>query len=73
MALSFLHRRIIAHQTIGIASPALLEDFVTDQFQEMLPVGVVVKDRLLLVPASGEVVQCAWVFHTQLASHGWGA
>ena len=63
---------VIAHQTLGIASPALLEDFVTEQFQEMLPVGLVVIDRLLVVAASGEVVERARVFHAKLASHARG-
>jgi hypothetical protein len=45
------------------------EDFVTKQFQEMLPVGLGVKDRLLVVAASGEVVERARVFHAKLASH----
>ena len=64
---------VIAHQTIGIALPVQLEDFVTEQFQEMLPVSLVVKDRLLVVATRGEVVERARVFHAKLVSHECGA
>ena len=62
-----------AHQTIGIAWPVLLEDFVTEQFQEMLPVSLVVKDRLLVVAARGVLVEHDRVFHAKLVSHECGA
>lgn len=47
--------------------------FVTEQFQEMLPVSLVVKDRLLIVAAHGEVVERAQVFHAKLMSRECGA
>lgn len=64
---------VIAHQAIGIAAPVLLEDFVTEQFQEMLSVDLVVEDRVLIIAARGEVVEGAGIFPAQLASHGGGA
>jgi hypothetical protein len=39
----------------------------------MLPVGLVVKDRLLVVAARGEVLERVRVFHAKLASHTRGA
>lgn len=64
---------MIAHQAIGIAPPALLENFLTKQFHEMLPVGLVMKDCLLVTPASRDVIEGTRMFKPQLASHARGA
>ena len=64
---------VVAHQTIGIAPPTLLEDFVTEQFQEMLPVGLVTKDRLLFVATGRDVIEGTGVFEAELPSYDGGA
>jgi hypothetical protein len=60
---------VVVHQTIGVASPALLENFVAEQFQEMPAVGLVLKDCLLLVSTSRDVIEGTGAFKTELASH----
>jgi hypothetical protein len=64
---------VIAHQAIGIAPPALLDDFVPEHGQEMLPVDLVMKDRVLFVATGRDVIERAGVFEAELAGHGRGA
>ena len=49
------------------------QNFLHELWQEICPVGLGMKDRLLVVAASGEVVERVWVFHSQVASHERGA
>ena len=64
---------VISHQAIGITAPALLEDFVTEQLQELLPVDIVMENGLLLVASSREVIERTGIFQAELASHDGGA
>ena len=61
------------HETIGRASPVVRDRFVSNQFQEILPIGLIMNDRLRFVAVSGEVVERTVLFHTRLATHAGGA
>ena len=45
------------HETIGRESPVAREGFVSNQFQEIRPIGLIMNDRLRVIAVSGEVVE----------------
>ena len=45
---------------------ALRQHFLPEPCQEIRPVGLIMKDRLLVVAASGEGLEGARIFHTKL-------
>lgn len=57
---------------LGQVAPALPEDFLTKQFQEMLLVGLIMNARLLVCATCGEVKERVRLLHTKLASREQG-
>jgi hypothetical protein len=53
---------VIAHQAIGVAEPVKSLDDVKKNAEKELSIGFVLKDRLSLVAAGGDVVECSVVF-----------
>jgi hypothetical protein len=47
----------------------LLQNFPTEQADELLPIGVIHEDGLLRVAPGGDVVEGAREFETEWASH----
>ena len=61
---------MIAHQAIGLAAPALLEDFLAEQRQKLPAISLILKDRLLRVAPCSEVVEGPGIFKPQVTGHG---
>ena len=53
---------VIAHQAIGVAEPVKSLEDVKKNAEKELSIGFVFKDRLSLVAAGGDVVECSVVF-----------
>ena len=47
-------------------APALLQNLLPEPCQEIRPVGLIMKDRLLVVATSGEVLEGARIFYAKL-------
>ena len=52
-------------------APTLLQNLLPKPCQEIRPVGLIMKDHLLVVAASGEVLDDARIFHTKLRAMNW--
>ena len=63
----------MAIETIGRESPVVREGFVSNQFQEILPIGLIVNDPLRIVAVTGELVERMGGIYSRLASHVGGA
>ncbi len=61
------------HETIGRKSPVVRDRFVSNQFQEILPIGLIMNDRLRVVAVSGEGVERMGGIYSRLAGHAGGA
>lgn len=60
---------MVRHQAVGMADPAKTLNDSTKDFEEATPIGVVEEDLRPRVPATGDVVQSAFVFEPQWSSH----
>ena len=59
---------VIAHQTVGITAGVEALEAVGEDFEQLGPIIVVLKDRLAPITARGQVIQSAGKFETQRAS-----
>ena len=60
-------------EVMGRESPVAREGFVSNQFQEILPIGLIMNDRLRIVAVTGELVKRMGGIYSRLASHVGGA
>jgi len=62
---------MVGHEAVGVRDPVVAFVDVQEDVQKVLAVGVILENRLLLVPAGGHMVDCAGVFYAEGTSHGW--
>jgi hypothetical protein len=60
-------------EIIGRESPVVREEFVSNQFQELLPIGLIMNDRLRVVAVSGEGVERTRGCSSRWATNAHGA
>jgi hypothetical protein len=60
---------VIGHEAVGVANPIVAFINVLESIQEVLAVLVILKDRLLFVPAGGYMIDCAGIFYAERAGH----
>ncbi len=60
---------MVGHETVGMTDPVLPFGSMPDCVQEVLPVGIVPENGLLLVPARRYVVDSTGVLYTERTSH----
>jgi len=61
---------VVRHQTVGVTDPTEAPDRVAERLEEQLAVWVDEEDALPGVAAARDVVQRAFVLHTQGSCHG---
>ena len=61
--------KVVAHQAIGIEQPALLPDLFGQRPDKGQPVPVAFEDRLLPIPAGGDVIDGAREFQSEGPGH----
>ena len=61
---------VVAHEAIGIKPPTLLADFLRQEVEEGLSVGVVEEDVFAPVTSGGEVIDSAGEFEAKGTDHG---
>ena len=62
--------KMVGHQAVGVADPGIALVDVLEGVQEVLSVGVILEDRLLLVAAGGHMIDSAGIFDAEGTSHG---
>jgi hypothetical protein len=61
---------MVGHEAVGVANPIVAFVDVQDGIQEVLAVGVILEDGLLLVSARGHMIDCTGVFNAKRTCHG---
>ena len=51
---------VVVHQTLRVAQPVELLDYLGEDIQKGVPVGIIIEDVFAPVSARGNVVQRAW-------------
>ena len=60
---------VIAHKAVRMATPIELPDHLTEHFQKMLAIRVILIDRLTAIPTRGHVVERTTEFEANGSSH----
>ena len=61
---------MVGHEAVGMTDPVVAFVDVLDGIQEVLAVGVILENGLLLVSAGGHMIDCAGVLNAKRSSHG---
>ncbi len=64
--------KMISHQAEGVDLPIRFGAGLTQGFKKPFPIPVIVEDGFAPVPAIHHMVDCAFVFNTQMARHARG-
>jgi hypothetical protein len=60
---------VVGHEAVCVADPIAALIDALDGVQEVLPVRVVLENRLFLVSPGGHVIDCAGIFYAEGARH----
>jgi hypothetical protein len=60
---------VIAHQAVGVESPALLGDLAAEQIEKRCAVPIIANDVRARIAARGDVIQRTGEFQTQRTGH----
>jgi hypothetical protein len=61
---------VVGHEAVGVADPVVTFVDVLEGIEEVQAVSVILKNRLLLVPAGGHMIDCTGVFDAKRTGHG---
>ncbi len=60
---------MVGHEAVGVANPIVALINVLESLQKVLAVLVILKDRLLLIPAGSYMIDCAGILYAERTGH----